>query len=307
MQDTTIAAGSPASRHGLYSLFLAYFLWGILPIYWRQIDAVPSLEIICHRTIWALPFTLVVMTFYGHWDELWQGYRNKTNLIFIGIASFMHLFGWFVYIWGINSGQILAVSLGQYIAPLMSMATGFLVFRTPLTRLQWAAVALASGGVAAMMLCYGVFPWLSLMLGATSVLFAILRKQAPVGVIPGMVMELSFNAPFGLAILIWLWSRGEIQFTQAGLQTDLLLIGAGAVTATPQLLYIFGLRRVNMVTLGFMQYTLPTIVVLIGLFVYKEPFTAAHAVGFGCIWAALVIYSLDSFFHLHAVRHVRKN
>lgn len=306
MQDTSTVAGTPASRHGLYSLFLAYVLWGILPIYWRQIDSVPSLEIICHRTIWALPFTLVVMLFHGHWDELREGYRNKTNLLFIGIASLMHLFGWFVYIWGINSGQILAVSLGQYIAPLMSMATGFLVFRSPLTRLQWAAVALAAGGVAAMMLCYGVFPWLSLVLGLSSVLFAILRKQAPVGVIPGMVMELSFNAPFGLAILLWIWASGDMQFTNASLRTDMLLIGAGAVTATPQLLYIFGLRRVTMVTLGFMQYTLPTFVVLIGLFVYKEPFTAAHMVGFGCIWTALAIYSVDSFLHLRSAKLASK-
>lgn len=307
MQDTSTVAGSAASRQGLYSLVVAYTLWGILPMYWKQLDHISSVEIICHRTLWALPFTLAVMAVHGRWQELWDGYRNRTNLIYIGTASLMHLLGWFIYVWGVNSGQILAVSLGQYILPLMSMAVGYVLFRSPLNRLQWVAVTLAASGVAVMIFRYGMFPWLSLLVASSSVLFAVLRKQAPVGVIPGMVMELSFNAPIGLGLLIWLWSTGAMQFTVLNLHTDLFLLGAGAVTAVPQLLYIFGLRRVTMMTLGFMQYILPTFVVLIGLFVYKEPFTSAHAVGFGCIWTALAIYSFDSFHRLRAAKKVTRN
>ena len=306
MRDTNVPAGSPEARHGVQALFFAYILWGSLPIYWKQLGHVPALEVICHRSVWCLAFVVLVLTVMGGWQELRAEFWKRDNLIFMGLGSLVHLCGWLGYIWGVNSGQILAVSLGQYIVPLMSILIGFLLFREPLGRLQWLAIALAGIGVGLMIVRYGHFPTLSLVLASLSVLYTVLRKQAPIGVVPGMVMEVGFNSLVAISYLLWAFGQGTLNFLSIDIGTDLLLMGAGVVTAVPQLFFTYGIKRTNMITLGFLQYVLPTCVISVGIFIYKEPFTPANMVGFGFIWAALAVYSYDAFRKARAVHQLKK-
>lgn len=303
MRDIHAAAGSPEARHGVQALFLAFIFWGSLPIYWKQVGHVPPLEVICHRSVWSLVFVSAVLTLQKGWPGLRSDIRIRKNLVFIGCASMVHLCGWLGYIWGVNTGQIIAVSLGQYIVPLMNIFIGFVLFREPLGRLQWVAIGLAVTGVALMILIYGYFPLLSLVLGSLSVLYTLLRKQAPIGVVPGMVLEVGFNSLIAISYLMYAFGSGTLQFLSINLSTDLLLMGAGVATAIPQLLFTYGIKRTDMITLGFMQYVLPTCVVFIGIFVYKEDFTPANMVGFGFIWAALALYTFDA---VRKATHTRK-
>lgn len=298
MHDRGLDASPAARRKGVAALFLAYLIWGGLPLYWQTLAHVPAVEILTFRTISGLPFAFLVVLLTGRTGELRAAYRSRTNLVGIGGSAVFHLLCWGVYIWGVNNGRILEVGLGQYIVPLVSMLAGFLLFREHLSRLQCAAVAIAVSGVSLMALRYGVFPWFSLGYAVISVWSALFRKMAPVGAISGMCMELTMSAPIALFAYLYLqdWNVAALFAYDSG--TMLLLIGAGIVTVVPQLIYTYGLQRTTMITLGFMQYTLPTWIVLVGVFLCGEVISPANRMGFICIWAALALYTADMLLHL---------
>lgn len=278
---------------GAASLAMVFACWGLFPLYWKSLSQVPALEVVCHRTLWGLAFLVPLLWTGGRARELRAAFCCRRNLLFIGLGSAAHMTNWGLHIWGSGHGMVLEISLGSYILPLLSVLAGGLVFRERLRPMQWAAFAVAAGGVAAMALRFGSFPWLAVSIAATSAAFAVARKHAPAGAWSGLVLEFAFTLPLLGGYLAWLAWSGQSSMGRGDVRTDLLLAGAGAITALTQLLYNFGLRRTRMSTLGMLQYLMPTVSLLLGVLVLQERVTPAHATGFACIWAGIVLYTLD--------------
>lgn len=278
---------------GIASLFTVYICWGLFPLYWRNFAAVPPLEVVCHRSIWGLALLLPALCLTRLGREFLAACRDRRNLFFIGLCSAAHMANWCLHIWGSGRGRVLEISLGSYILPLLSVLAGACLFRERPRPLQWIAIGMAAGGVAVMTVHQRAFPWLALAIALTSATFAVSRKHAPIGATAGLALELAFTLPVLGAYMAWLISQGQSSMGQGDLRMDLLLVGAGVITALTQILYNFGLHRARMTTLGILQYVMPSVSFLLGVYAFGEIVTPARAFGFGCIWAGLALYSLD--------------
>lgn len=281
-------------KRGIIAGFMAYTLWGLLPVYWKAIEAVPPLEILCHRMVWSVAFLLLVLAARGQW--LWvQQLRAKPRILLLHFASACLLtLNWFIYIWATLSGHIVDASLGYFITPLFSVVLGVLFLRERLCPAQRVAIGSAALGVLVLTLGYGSFPWIALILTLTFGLYGLVRKVSPLGSLEGLYLETALLALPALGYLLYLRAGHGASFGHAGADTTLLLVGTGPVTAIPLLLFASAARRVRLATVGILQYIAPTFQFLLGVLAYGESFTAARLLGFAPIWLALVLYSLES-------------
>jgi len=278
---------------GILSAIGAYTLWGILPIYWKSVQTVPALEVICHRTVWTFSFVVLLLIWRRRWRWLEQAIRSRVTLVtFLGSASMLAL-NWLVYIWAVDAGHIVDASLGYFINPLISVLLGVLFLGERLRFGQWMAIGLALGGVVFLALGYGAFPWIALTLAITFGLYGLLRKTAPLGTIEGLSLETVFLSAPALAYLIYVEIAGTASFGHSGTVTNTLLALTGVVTALPLLLFAYAARRVTLATVGILQYIAPTLQLLVGVLAYGETFTETRMVGFGAVWIALLIYALE--------------
>ncbi len=287
-------------RRGFITLFVVYIMWGLLPIYWKQLTHVPPIEVLCHRSFWGFFLVLGLLWLRGGirggLAEILAIVKNRRSLMFMTGCSFVHMFGWGFYIWAISAGRIVEASLGQYILPLLSVLFGYLLFKERPRRAQWISIGIAGVGVAGMVLWYGTIPWVGLLSAASAVLFAILRKHAPVNAISGLALEMTISAPILWGYLLWLTVTGQGVFGNSLTFTeDLWLIGAGVVTVIPQMGYAFGLCRVPLTTLSLLQYINPTGNFLVGLFLFGEHFTPDRVFGFTCIWIGLALFTYEGW------------
>lgn len=271
----------------------AYTLWGILPIYWKLINSVFSIEILSNRIVWAFVFMVVIIVVTKQWEELKRTAKDKKQMFYIFIASILIAFNWGLYIWAVNSDKIVDSSLGYYINPLFAVALGVVIFKEKLSFWQGVAISMASIGVIIKTFQYGKIPWISLGLAISFGLYGAMKKSVRANSIVGLTLETTMLTPVALAYIASRQFSGLGAFEREGAVVILLLIGSGVVTAVPLLLFASGVKRLPMSVLGFTQYISPTISLLIGIFVYHESFTAVDMVGFGFIWAALAIYSLS--------------
>jgi chloramphenicol-sensitive protein RarD len=284
---------SKRMKQGLIAGILAYTLWGLLPAYWKAIQVVPPLEILCHRTIWSLAFVLLLLAIRKQWAWLGQVRSNpRTLLMSLGSACLLGL-NWFIYIWAVNSGHVVDSSLGYFITPLVNVLLGVLFLRERLRVWQMVAIGSATLGVLALTLGYGAFPWIALSLALSFGFYGLLRKVSPLGSLEGLSLETATLSLPAVAYLVYLEATGGGSFGHAGTYTTLLLAGTGIVTALPLLLFAFAARQVTLATVGILQYIAPTFQFFLGVLVYGEPFTPARLLGFIPIWLALVIYSVD--------------
>lgn len=268
-------------------------MWGFLPVYWKMLKAVPALEILAHRMVWSLGFVLLVLAYKRRWAWLRPALRRKRTLLtFLATAAILSL-NWFTYIWAVNAGYIVEASLGYFINPLVNVVLGMIFLGERPRGWQWTAVSLAAIGVLYLTIQYGSLPWISLTLAFSFGTYGLLRKTAPLEALEGLGLETAVMFFPALAYLIYLELVGQGSFGHASGMTSFLLALAGMVTAVPLWLFALGARRVTMITLGLLQYIAPTLQFLIGVFVYKEPFSRTQMVGFGFIWLALVIYSAE--------------
>ena len=280
---------------GVLSAIGAYTLWGILPIYWKSVQTVPAFEVICHRTVWSLVFVVLLLIWRRRWAWLEQASRSPITLItFLGTASILAL-NWFVYIWAIDAGHIVDASLGYFINPLISVLFGVLFLGERLRLWQWIPIGLALGGVVFLTLGYGAFPWIALTLATTFGFYGLLRKTAPLGAIEGLSLETAVLSLPALAYLIYVEMTGTASFGHSGRVISTLLALTGVTTALPLLLFAYAAKRVTLTTVGILQYIAPTLQFLLGVLVYGETFTKTRLVGFGVVWVALLIYSLEGF------------
>ncbi len=282
-------------REGLPVLLGVYIFWGLLPIYWKQLLHVPPIEVLCHRSLWGFLLVIGLLWGRGAFQEVKSVFTDKRTLKFMVGCSAAHLFGWGFYIWALGNGLILEASLGSYILPLLSAVAGYLFFKERPRRLQWVAIAVAGAGVLGMVLCYGTLPWAALLMAGNSVLFAVLRKQAPVNATPGLVVEMMLSGPFLWGYLTWLHATSQGVMGTTTLEADLWLIGAGIVTVLPQLGYAYGLSRVSLTTLSLLQYIPPTGTFLVGVYVFGEVFSGDKILGFTCIWIGLAIFTIEGY------------
>jgi chloramphenicol-sensitive protein RarD len=271
----------------------AFLLWGAVPVYWKMLQHVPALEILAHRIVWGLAFVAVWMTIRGRWAELWAVFRRPRTTAALLASTVFIAVNWGLFIYAVNTDRVLATSLGYYINPLVNVLLGFVVLHERLNRKQWVAVALAVLAVVLLTVQAGELPWISLVLPVAFGLYSLLRKTVHADAVVGLTFETAALAPLAVALLLRQEHRGFGALGHQGLGVDLLLIAAGAVTAVPLILFTLGVRRIPLSTAGLLQYIAPTCTFLLAVLLFDEPFSTAHAVSFGLIWAALIIYSFD--------------
>ncbi len=275
----------------------AYMLWGILPFYWKLLQNVPSIEILAHRVIWSFVFLLILLVvsrkLQPFLSEVREITRQPRKMLGIIIAAIMLNLNWFIYIWAVNHNHIIQTSLGYYINPLVSVLLGIFFLQERLSLWQLFAFFLAIVGVLSLTLQYGAFPWVSLTLALTFGVYGLFKKVLNIGSITGLTLETLVTCVFALAYLGYVYNTGNGAFKLSLSPTTLLLIGAGAVTATPLILFAAGTRRLPLFVIGFLQYISPSMALLLGIFIYHEPFTGGHLISFVVIWAGLIIFSLS--------------
>jgi chloramphenicol-sensitive protein RarD len=276
---------------GTWYAIVAYVTWGILPLYWKTLKLVPAREILAHRVIWSFVFLCLFNTVRKRWPEVKQDYTQTSNRVSSLISAMIIGAVWFIYIWAINANHVVEASMGYYINPLISVVLGMIFLKERLTFWQNIAFVLAILGVAFLTVQYGRFPWIALSLAVGFGLYGLLRKTSRVGSITGLTAETAILTPVALIFILFLVYRKTSAAVGASITTYLLLIGAGIVTSVPLVWFAKGARRIPLSMIGFFQYLAPTITLLLGIFVFKEPFTTTHLISFGLIWTALIIYT----------------
>ena len=276
---------------GLLYALAAFGIWGLFPLYLRELASVPPLEVVAHRSVWSLLLLLVVLTVMRRWAWLLQLRQQPRQwLAFIASALLLSV-NWLVYIWAIVNGHVLDASLGYFINPLVSVLLGVLVLRERLQPAQWLAVALAAAGVLWLTVDAGRVPWVALILAASFGLYGLLRKTAPLGALEGLTLETLVLAPLVVPALVWF----TLQPGGAMARGDWALNGwlwlSGPLTALPLLFFAAAARRLPLATVGLVQYLSPTLQFLLGVHVFGEPMQPARLAGFVLIWAGLAVYS----------------
>lgn len=278
---------------GVVQAALAYVAWGLFPLYFHQVAAVSSMEIVLHRTVWSLVFVLLVLAAMRRFGALWPVLRQPRQLMLLLLSALLLSGNWLVYVWAVNHGHVIDASLGYFINPLVYVLLGFAFLHERLRPMQWGAVALAGLGVAWLTWQAGQLPWIALLLAGTFGLYGLMRKTAPLGALEGLAAETLLLAPLAVpALLLWTL-HGDSALAHADASTLGWLLAAGPVTAVPLLLFAAGARRIPLATLGLLQYIGPTLQMAIGIWVFREPFQAERLAGFLLIWAALALYSLE--------------
>ena len=288
------AVHSKDTRDGLIAAFMAYLMWGVLPVYFKMVGDVAVTEVLVHRIVWAVPFGAVIIFWRRQWSEVRQALGNARVLAFLTLAAVLIGVNWFVYIWAVQSNQIFQASLGYYINPLLFTLAGVLLFGERLRRFQTAAVFLAATGVLVLTISRGQFPVIALSLGTLFTIYGVIRKQVVVGGMPGLFVETLVLFPLSAAYLIWIMNAGDAAFTLSNPSMVGMLLLAGPFTVLPLLCFALATRRLSLSTVGFMQFIAPTLQFITGLY-YGEVLTTAHAVCFGLIWIAVGLFSWDAW------------
>ncbi|HEX8366221.1 MAG TPA: EamA family transporter RarD [Allosphingosinicella sp.] len=280
-------------RTGLLLGLGAYLSWGVLPLYFKAVDHVSALEIVCHRIVWSLVFLAVLATFLRRWPGIGAAVATPRVLLTLVLTSLLIGANWLIWIYAVVSGHVLEGSLGYYLNPLVNVLMGVFLLKERLSRPQVAAVFLAAAGVAVLAAGAGSGIWISLSLALSFATYGFLRKIAPVDSIEGLTIETALLTPAALAWILILHVRGTGGFLAGDGTTDLLLVAGGAITAIPLLLFTGAARRLPYSTLGFLQYIAPSLQFLLAVLAFGERFTLPHAICFGAIWTALAIFVFE--------------
>jgi chloramphenicol-sensitive protein RarD len=286
--------GGPGSQlRGVAYAAGAYVIWGTFPLYFRALDGVPAPEILAHRIAWSAAFLVLLVTAWRRWPDVLSQLRAPRTLARLSASAVLISANWLIYIWSVNAEHVVDASLGYFVNPLVSVLLGVAFLHEPLSRRQVVAVALAGAGVLALVVKVGHFPWIALSLAVTFGLYGLVRKRTPVDATAGLLGEVAVLAPAAIAYLALVARRGQSHLGEGALRTG-LLVALGVVTAVPLIWFAVGVRRLRLATVGVLQYVNPTMQLAIAVFAFGEPFTGAHRVAFGCIWAALAIYTSEA-------------
>ncbi|MCY7355456.1 MAG: EamA family transporter RarD [Lysobacter sp.] len=281
-------------RRGLWIAIGSFVLWGLMPLYWHLLKAVPSLQIVVHRIVWSALLVVGWLLWKQGRGWLHAALAQPRVAWMLALSGVLIAFNWGLYIWAVNAGHIIETSLGYFINPLLNVVIGTLFLRERLNRSQWLSVAIAAASVLWLTFNYGSFPWIAIALAASFATYGLIRKLVAVDSIPGLGVESVYLFVPALVVMVWGEANGLGGFLDGwGLGLDLLLILGGALTALPLIGFAFAVRRVPLSVVGLLQYIAPTLQFLLGVFVFHEAFDRDRAIGFIGIWIALAIFGID--------------
>ncbi|MEE9271975.1 MAG: EamA family transporter RarD [Robiginitomaculum sp.] len=278
---------------GLIAGIIAYTLWGFLPVFFKLTHAVPALEILAHRIVWAVPFGLIIILIRKQGREVTRAFRNPKTLGYLTLAALLIALNWGVYIWAVQKGHIFQASLGYYITPLLFVLIGVAFLGENLRKLQIFAVVLASIGVATLTIFGGKFPWISLTLAVSFTIYGFIRKKIAIGAMPGLFVETIVLLLPALSYMIWLNTQNDLVFAHTGWGLNTLMILAGPITVIPLVAFAFAARRLRLSTIGFLQFIGPSLSFMIGIY-YGEKLTLAYILCFAFIWSAVALFAWDA-------------
>ena len=282
-------------RKGVWYAIAAYTIWGFFPIYWKWLEVIPALQVVSHRILWSCVVLLVLVLLSREWAAFRTAIRTTRTVALYTAAALAVAINWFVYIWAVSAGFIVQTALGYFINPLVSVLMAVVILRERLRRRQWLAIGLAAAGVLYLTVYYGAPPWIALALAASFGTYGLLKKTAPLGPLHGLMLETGILFLPALAVLVFEDRAGRGAFVHAGPLLTLLMIGAGPVTTLPLLWFAAAARRIPLSMMGMLQYINPTIQFLLGVLLYKEPFSRGQLLGFGLVWAALIVFGVDGW------------
>jgi len=289
-------------RRGILIGLSSYVIWGIMPLFWKLLDHVDSLEILAHRILWAAIFLALIALFVCRAEFLKLFKERRALLVLLG-AGLIAVCNWGIFIYAIVTEHVLQTSMGYFINPLMSIIVGMVAFKERLSRFQIVAVILATIGVIYFTIDYGSFPWLSIGLAASFAVYGALKKFGAYPALPALALESSLVAPLAIGYVAFTFFQPEHAFlaldssgvlASTSLKDSLLLIAGGILTFAPLLLFARAVNDIPLSWMGFLQYVSPTISFALGVFLFHEPFTLAHAVCFGLIWTGLILIVIES-------------
>ena len=282
-------------KSGVLLAVFAYLIWGILPVYWKSIDNVPSVEILVSRVVWAFISTLLLILLLKNgrylFEDLKKLWKTQLNFWLLFLASILISGNWFLYIWAVNNGYIVQASLGYYINPLISVLLGVFFLKEKLSHAQKVAFSLAMVGVLILTFSYGQFPWLSFVLAISFGVYGLLKKQIKLDALRGLTIETFFITPLALGYYIWLFVDNQAVFLHSDVKTDTLLIFTGVATALPLVLFAKGAQRIPLYMVGFLQFIAPTMMLFLGVIIYNESFGAVDLISFIFIWIGLILFT----------------
>ena len=294
-------------QKGMLAALIAYTMWGLFPLYWKGLAAVESEEILASRVNWSFILTLIfVLTIkkgrllVAEVKMLWQQPKTFWTL---ALAAYLIMLNWYLYIWAVNHNHILETSLGYYLNPIVSIVLGIVFFKERLSKIQVIAVVIAIIGVIIMTINYGRVPYVSLGLAFSFGIYGALKKKIKLDATRGLIVETAFVLPIALIYYSYLALTGNMSFGMVDWKLTALLIGGGAVTSIPLILFAIGAQNIPLYLVGFIQYVAPTIALIIGVFVYGETFGHTEVLAFSFIWVALVIFGVTTLLDVKKHQH----
>ena len=280
---------------GFWSAVSSFALWGVLPLYWKQLGHLPAIEILIHRVWWCLVFVGIYTLLMKRVSLLKSIFSTWKKVLFVALKAVVLGSNWFLFVWAVNSGRVVESSLGYYINPLLSVLLAMVFLHERMKKIQYAAFFLALAGVLIMTFNYGQVPWVSLLLAFSFGLYGLLKKIVPVEAEVGLLSETLFIGPVALAAIIFGSSKGTGSFLAGDMRTTLLLVAAGFVTALPLFLFSHAVKKIPLTVVGFIQYIAPTGMLLLGVFMFGEPFDTIKLICFIMIWIALALFTIGQF------------
>lgn len=277
---------------GYILAILSYTIWGILPLYWKQLSSCTPLEILANRIIgsFIFLFVIILITKKKGFIEYLKDPKKRVALILTGVLLTIN---WFIFIVAVNSNHVVEASLGYYINPIISVLLGMIVLKEKMNKIQTLALIFAFCGVTYMTVSYGKFPWISIVLATTFALYGLLKKMHGLDSILSLMGEVMIILPIMIAYTTILWFKGENQLFAGDMKVVLFILFSGVVTVVPLYLFSEGTHRIALSSVGFLQYIAPTMMLLIGVFVYGEAFTYTHKISFAFIWVAVILYAIS--------------
>ena len=288
-----VPATHAEERRGIIYAAFVYTFWGITPAYWRLLNHVPGPDVVVQRLFWSAVFIALVTLVRGHLLRAFMLVRSRRTLAILTSTGLLISANWGIYIYCVESGQLVEASLGYYMTPLVSFALGVVFFGERLSRLRWLGIGLATAALTYQVTALGHFPWISPALAISFGLYGYFRKLAQIPAMDGLLVETAMLLPFAVAFMIYRAAHGATPLLSNGFATDALLIGTGPLTAIPLALFAAGAKRVSMATLGFLQYLTPSITLLMAIFAFGEEFSRVDLISFAFVWTALAIVALE--------------
>jgi len=293
-----VGGSNNSARSGLAYGLAAYGIWGVVPVYFKWLSAVPASEVVAQRIVWSAILLFLTLAILGRLKELAACFRHARSLKLLMLSTTFISANWYVFIYSVLTNQIMQGSLGYFILPLVNVAIGTIFFRERMGRSQWLALMFAAGGVLVLTVWDGKFPWIALTLAFSFSIYGVLRKQAAVDSIVGLTVETMLLAPICLIFLILLATEKQMIFGNKDRGLDALIVFGGVVTSVPLICFAQAVTRLRIVTIGFLQYISPSLAFTIAVLYYGEDFKPAYQLGYGLIWCGLLIFVLDAVWRL---------